>query len=70
MASMKISLGPDPTDSMIQISLRDLFWLTVCAALVAAWWADHRRMDAHVRPWREWELEGRKGTPPTTITKK
>ena len=31
---------------MIRFSIRDLMWLTILAAVGAAWWMDRRQMDA------------------------
>jgi hypothetical protein len=28
-----------------QLTLRDLFWLVLVAALICGWWLDHRRID-------------------------
>jgi len=33
--------------------LRDLFWLVLVAALVCAWWLDHRRLAAQVKDLEE-----------------
>jgi hypothetical protein len=32
----------------MKFSLRDLLWLTVVVALVAAWWSDHRRQGTEI----------------------
>jgi hypothetical protein len=34
---------------MIRFSLRDLLWLVVLASVVAAWYADHRRLNELIR---------------------
>jgi hypothetical protein len=32
-----------------QLALRDLFWLVLVAALVCAWWLDHRSLAAQIQ---------------------
>jgi len=31
-----------------QFTLRDLFWLVALAAMAAAWWVDHARLEARI----------------------
>jgi len=33
----------------MKLTLRELFALTLIAALIVAWWLDHRRQDAEIR---------------------
>ena len=35
--------------SLMTFSIRDLFWITVVAALVLAWWVDRNRLSRELR---------------------
>jgi hypothetical protein len=32
----------------LHFTIRDLFWLTLVAAVLLAWWADHRSMQSQL----------------------
>ena len=40
---------------MFRFIIRDVLWLMVVAAVLAAWWADRSRLVERLRPWAEWE---------------
>jgi hypothetical protein len=33
---------------MLRFAIRDLIWLTILAAVLAAWWVDHRGQEARL----------------------
>ena len=39
----------------MRVSIRDLLWLTLLAAVLVAWWIDRSRLAERLRPWAEWE---------------
>ncbi|HUE74982.1 MAG TPA: hypothetical protein VMP01_29210 [Pirellulaceae bacterium] len=48
----------------MRFTIRDLLWLTLLAAVLAAWWVDHQRLHPKRRPipglgnysgWQLWE---------------
>ena len=36
---------------MFHITIRDLLWLTLLAAVAVAWWVDRERLAERLRPW-------------------
>ena len=44
--------------SLMTFSIRDLLWLMVVAAILTAWWLDHKSArDAHEREWKQLNFE-------------
>ena len=45
----------------MKLTLRDLFWLILIAAVACAWWLDHRRQAAEIErlknPWPGYQLD-------------
>jgi hypothetical protein len=50
--------APPPTP---KLTLRDLFWLVLVAAILCAWWLDHRRQATAIErlkdPWPGYKFD-------------